>query len=318
MNILIAGAGAMGGWLGARLAASGQDVTLLGRQPLADAVAKDGLRVTGHTEFHDRLPVITEPGGGPYDVVFLTTKAHATGHMAPIVAPLVAPLGALVSMQNGLGNAEILMQHLPRDQVVVGITSHGVTVESPGRLRHAGTGAVKVGPAPGQEWDLPAERVLAALDGAGLAPEQLDDSVGHLWLKAAVNAGINPLCAIHGVPNGGLGEHQGRGAALVEEVVALSRAAGVRLPADAVTAFEATVEATAQNKCSMLQDVEAGRLTEIEQITGYFVRLARRLGYPLGENEAVYREVKALEASYLGEDAALASTRAAAEAFQWP
>ncbi len=314
MRVLVAGAGAIGGWLGARLSAAGVDVTLLGRPALAAAVARDGLHVTGHTTFSGPLPVITEPAG-TYDVILVTCKAHATAAMARLVAPRLAPDGIMVSCQNGLGNAETLLQHTPR--VVVALTSHGVTVEAPGRIRHAGTGMLRVGPAPGHDVDEATHAIEALFTRAGLAPETISDTIGHLWLKGAVNAGINPLCALHGFPNKGLLEHMDEARELVDEVVALSRAAGVRLPGDAVGALEATIAGTAENKCSMLQDVEAGRVTEIDHITGYFVRVARRLGYPLFANEDIYHRMKEAEAAYLGEDASFAATKAAAQTFTW-
>lgn len=317
MKVLVAGAGAVGCWLGARLAKAGRDVTLLGRPALQDTVEATGLHVTGHTAFEGRIPVITAPGGGPYDAVFVTCKAHQTATLAPDVAPLLADDGAIVTFQNGLGNAEVLMSLVPAEQVAVALNSHGIMVEAPGRIRHAGTGTVRVGPAPGQPPGRADALAAGLLDDAGLEPERVGDAVGHMWLKAAVNAGINPLCALHGIRNGDLRDHWEEAVALVEEVVALSRAAGVHLPADAVEALTKTVEGTAENRCSMLQDVEARRPTEVEQITGYFVRVARRLGYPLPQNEAVLRRIKVSEETYLGREAAMATTRRAAEAFRW-
>ncbi len=235
--------------------------------------------------------------------------------MAAAVAPLLAPEGILVSCQNGLGNAEALQAHA--DRIVVALTSHGVTVRAPGKIHHAGTGMLRVGPAPGHAIDDATQIVAGLFEQAGLAPEIIEDTVGHLWLKGAVNVGINPLCALHGIPNGGLADHVAQARELVDEVVSLSRAAGVRLPGDALAAFDATVASTAENKCSMLQDVQAGRVTEIDHITGYFVRVARRLGYPLFANEDIYHRVKDLEATYLGEDASFAATKAAAQSFAW-
>ncbi len=260
------------------------------------------------------MQVITEPSG-TYDLIIITAKAHATAAIARDVVPCLAEEGRLMTLQNGLGNAEVLMQHVPPERVAVGLTSHGVTVEAPGVLHHAGTGMFRIGPAPGDTTRH--DDLIELFDHARLAPEAIENTVGHLWMKGGVNAGINALCALHGIKNGGLRAHWAQATELVDEVYSLSRAAGVRLPGDLQAAFEKTVDGTADNKCSMLQDVAARRPTEIDHITGYFVRVARRLGYPLFENEAVYEQVKALEASYLG-DGAQATTRAAALAFQWP
>ncbi len=299
--------------LGARLAQAGHDVHLLGRAPLRAAVQQAGLIVEGHTEFRDALPVHTDAPDDVFDVVFVTCKAHATSTIATQIASCVGQ--AVVSLQNGLGNSAVLAAACGAKKVVVASTNHGVLVEAPGRIRHAGFGTVQVGGSPDAAG--PVQLVADLLAGAGLEPTVEEDMTGRLWLKGAVNAGLNPTCALLRVPNGQIGERLDDARRLVKEVHSLSRAAGIRLPADPVEAFDATIAATAENRCSMLQDVEAKRPTEIEQITGYFMRVSRRLGYPLFANEEVHAAIKALEESYLG-DAAWHTTRAAAEAFRWP
>lgn len=299
--------------LGARLRHAGHDVHLLGRQTLQDAVGQDGLHVTGHTELHVDVAVHTEAPELEFDVVFVTCKAHDTATLAQQIAPCVGR--AVVSLQNGLGNSAILAAACGEEKVVVASTNHGVLVQSPGHIVHAGFGTVQVGGAPDARG--PVDLVAGLFEEAGLEPTVEADMTGRLWLKGAVNAGLNPTCALLGVPNGQIGERLEDARKLVREVHSLSRAAGVRLPADPVEVFDATIAATAENRCSMLQDVDAKRPTEIEQITGYFMRVSRRLGYPLFANEQVHAAIKALEETYLG-DAAWATTRAAAEAFRWP
>lgn len=307
--ILVAGAGAIGGWLGARLAAAGHDVTLLGRPGLASAVASGGLRVSGHTTFAEDVPVITEPTG-TYDTIWLTCKAHQTASLGAAVAPLLAPDGVLVTLQNGLGNAEKLARHVPADRIAVALTSHGVTVESPGRLRHAGTGMFQAGPAPQHAWNDAAGRAWQQADAAGLDPARLEDTRAAVWTKAIVNAGINPVAALHGVPNGAVLERPEWLAltdALVRESVLLAERARVKITGDLVETTQAVLQGTAENRCSMLQDVEAGRPTEIEQITGRMVRLAETLLCPMPRSESVYGRIKDLETSYLGAEASEAT-----------
>jgi len=291
--------------LGARLHAAGVHVTLLGRPALADAVARDGLIVTGHTTFTAPIPVITRPEGS-YDVVFLTCKAHQTHALAAAVAPCVAD--TIVSLQNGLGNIERLTEHFGPERVVAALTSHGVMVEAPGRLRHAGLGTVKVGaPAPAATGRA---RVVEALLGqAGLAPQWMDDVRSHIWQKAIVNAGINPVAALLDGPNGAILEQPQalqQAEALVHEAVAVARAAGIHVP-DMWPVTRQVLAATADNKCSMVQDVQAHRLTEIEQITGRIVRVARAHGIAVPHGQRAYQQVKDLEAGYL----AAASAQAA-------
>lgn len=301
MKVLVAGAGAIGGWLGAALCGAGHDVTLLGREPLAAAVKAHGLQVTGHTESVTRPKVITDPEGS-YDVVFLTCKAHQTAALGAGVAALG---DVLVSLQNGLGNAEKLARF--HDRVAVALTSHGITAEAPGQLRHAGLGTTSVGPRPGASVDGDVETIVALLDDAGLAPTLRDEMRGAIWQKAIVNAGINPVAALHRVTNGALLEPplSGLSEGLVQEAVALAERARVPLPpGDLVELTRTVCRNTAQNKVSMLQDVEAGRHTEIEQITGRMVRLGETLLVSMPRSDSVYGRIKDLEASYLGAEAA--------------
>lgn len=307
-RILIAGAGAIGQMLGARLAQADHDVTLLVRPRVRDAVAA-GLRVRGHTTFDGPLACITGPGGseGAFDAVFVTCKAHATAAMAPIVAPLVAPGGVVSSLQNGLGNGEALAAAVPPRRLALAITSQGVTVEGPGRVHHAGTGPTRVGPYRADEaaeGDAPAagmdEAALAhtLLQDARLDPSWHDPILPHVWAKAIVNAGINPVGALHGRTNGQLLADDAlrrQVLALVDEAVATAGAAGIALPpGDLRHAALDTLEATAENRCSMLQDVAAGRRTEIHQITGHIVRLADRHGVAVPESRRVLAGVAAL------------------------
>ncbi len=301
MRILVAGAGAIGGLVGARLHAAGHDVTLLVRERGADAIAADGLLITGHTTFHEALPCIVEPQG-TYDIVLITSKAHSTATLARETAPLLAPQGILASLQNGLGNAQKLCQVVDPARAAVAITSHGVWVEAPGKLVHAGTGPTMVGPL-GTGHDA-AKTLHALLADAGLAPDWRDDMRGPVWQKAIINAAINPVGALYRKRNGEMlddPELLGLCKSLGAEAHALALRARVDLHGDDPAGLiERVLAATRDNKCSMLQDVESDRPTEIEQITGRMVRLNEKLLGHMPRSEAIYGRIKDLEASYLG------------------
>lgn len=324
MRVLVAGAGAIGQWLGARLVDAGEDVTLLLRPRFADAIEKDGLTVSGETDLTVRPIVATSvdaiaSGDASFEVVLLTCKAHDTARLAEAVAPLVAQKGVLASLQNGLGNdAKLARVHDP-DRCALALTSNGVMIEKPGHVRHAGPGSTTVGPLP-RAREASARTLHALLDTAGLRPAWRADIRGALWTKAIVNSGINPVAALHGVRNGELLSELlwPEVEALVAEAHALSRAVGVPLDADVLAATRRVATETAKNRCSMLQDVQARKPTEIEQITGYLVRTGRRLGFPLPRCDDTYRAVKALEASYLGAEGSLRLTREEAEAWVAP
>lgn len=304
---LIAGAGAIGQWLGARLGAAGHDVTLLTRAPSKAAIDAEGLHVSGLSDLHVELPCITDIGpddAGRFDLIIITAKAHATASIAGQVAPALAPDGILASMQNGLGNGQKLLPHVPADRAAVALTSHGIGVEAPGHVRHNGDGTTQVGPVESGA-DHGARILEALLEDAGLAPSYHDDTRPLIWRKAIVNAAINPLGALYGVPNGGIVDDPDLLAlskALCEEATALARKARVDLD-DPWPTVEAVLRATATNRCSMLQDVESRRPTELEQITGKMVRLGELLLVSMPRSESVYGKVKDLERSYLGAEA---------------
>lgn len=324
MRVLIAGAGAIGQWLGARLQAAGHDVTLLAR-PRFHAALQTGLVVRGATTFEGPVACIGDPSeadAGSFDAAIITCKAGDTAAMAHDVAPLVASDGVVGSLQNGLGNIQKLLRVVPPGQAAAALTSNGVTVEAPGRIYHAGAGPTLVGPAL-HGHDAAARILQRLLEDAGLDPEWRDDMRGAIWAKAVVNAGINPVGAAHGARNGQIlanPELLAVAQRLVTEAVAVAAAAGVPLAHDDLqVAMTSTLDRTANNKCSMLQDVEARRATEIDQITGRLVRLGRQHGVPVDASAAIYDQVKALEAGYLGAEQAtrLAEAEAAhaADAF---
>lgn len=308
MKVLIAGAGAIGQWLGARLSAAQHEVVLLARPVHAQAI-KAGLHIRGHTTFNQPLTCVTEAraAGGGFDVAIITSKAHQTSAVAQGVVANLGAKGILLSLQNGFGNAQKLQRITASSHVVVALTSHGVTIENPGHLLHAGVGPTLVGPATasGAASAKIAQQLLA---DAQLDPEYHEDMRPMIWRKAIANAAINPLGALHGLRNGELIQAQGllhQARDVVAEGVKLAAAAGVTLPpGNLVEAMEGTLRRTADNKCSMLQDVEAQRPTEIEQITGRLVRLAQAKNIAVPNNAALYEQIKKREALYLGQRAA--------------
>ncbi len=317
LKVLVAGAGGIGQWLGARLQQGGHTVTLLVRPVHATAIRSDGLRIRGATELHGHVDCITTPGEAkpPFDAIVVTSKAHATAIVATQVAPLLAKHGIVVSLQNGFGNGAKIARAVAPDRIVVGLTSHGILVERPGVLHHTGAGASMVGPYAAESGPA-VDQAEALLADAGLEPERHAQMRPYIWRKALVNHAVNPIGALHGAANGRIldGALWRQSVVLAEEGYGVARAAGVPLPgaggADAVVAtVRSTLEKTPANRNSMLQDVMARKPTEIEQITGRIVRLSRRLGLPATASEEAYHHVKALEAGYLGDAEALRMTR---------
>ncbi|MEA3203555.1 MAG: 2-dehydropantoate 2-reductase [Thermoplasmata archaeon] len=308
MRVLVAGAGAVGQWLGGRLLQDGHDTTLLCRPAQAAAINGPGLFVRGATTLHGHPKAVTELRAGldPFEVVVVACKAHQTAAMAELVVPHLAPAGIVVSLQNGLGNGEKLRHRLPAGRVALALTSHGLTLEAPGRVLHAGTGPTLVGPLESAH-DAAARLAFGLFTRVGLEPEWHDAMRGPAWRKALVNHAINPVAALHGVANGKLLERpelRALSRSLLDEGLALAARARADVGAGVPQAWEATLERTRDNLCSMLQDVQARRPTEVEQITGRLVRLGEQLLVAMPRSDSVYGRVKDLEASYLGAERA--------------
>jgi 2-dehydropantoate 2-reductase len=235
---------------------------------------------------------------GEVDVALVLVKSYQTARAAQEVAAILAPDGLAVTLQNGLGNLETLAAAVGRERAVAGATSEGATLVSPGLVRHAGRGLTTLCLcAPAQHSRLAA--LAALLEQGGFATRLDDDVESLLWAKVAVNAGINPLTALLGVPNGFLAEHEAARALMVaaaEEAEAVAAALG-RRPAETPAGERAlqVARATAANRSSMLQDRLNGRPTELEAITGAVVAHAAHQGVPTPVNSALLLLARAAE-----------------------
>lgn len=292
-RLVIVGTGAMACLFGARLSEVAP-VTLLGSWPegLA-AIESEGIRVESerHTSVR-RVEVTSRPRdvAGAQSALVLV-KSWQTARAARQLAELLAADGVALTLQNGLGNDEILTEALGAARSAVGVTTYGANLVAPGRVRPGGEGQVLL------EGHPRLAALRETLVAAGFEVEVVDGVTGLAWGKLAVNAGINPLTALLEVPNGELLERPAaqrvmRRAAL--EVQAVAAAQGIELPTvdPAATAFEVAAS-TATNRSSMLQDLERGAPTEIEAICGAVVERGSQLGVETPVNWALWQLVAA-------------------------
>ena len=232
----------------------------------------------------------------PFDLLIFTVKAFATAQAAADAAHLIGPQTALMSLQNGLGNIEALRQHQQPALILAAVTTSGATLADENRVIERGLGTISLGSVAGNH-DL-ARAVAALLSGAGLPAEALEDIWPTLWRKLAVNCAINPLTAMLDIKNGLLleapvAELMGQ---VAQEAGAVAQALGVSLDPAALPDTVAEVcRLTADNISSMLQDVRAGRPTEIDQINGAVVREAEKVGASAPLNMALAALLKARE-----------------------
>ncbi len=238
---------------------------------------------------------------GAADVALIVTKANGTLAAAYDAARVLAPDGIAITLQNGLGHLEILAQAVGADRAGLGVTMQGASLDGQvGLVRASGGGSTVLGTHPAIADRL--SELATVFTRAGFETEVTDDVRGLVWGKVTVNAAINPLTALLGVPNGALleTEHTRRLMRLAaEEVATVAAAQGIKLPfADAAARAEQVARQTASNQSSMLQDVQSRRETEIEAICGAVVRFGLELGVPTPTNQVLYDLVKALEKSY--------------------
>ena len=305
MRIGIVGTGAMGLLFAHLLSrAEGSDIWLLDIHPeREEKIRREGLFVEGVSgEHHIRPRITVRPESiGHADLLMVCVKSPDTYEASQNAKPLLGPRTAVLTVQNGLGNMEMIESALGPGRVLGGTTSMGATVTGLNRIRHAGWGETVIGE-PGGDRTERAEAILELFRRSGLDVSFTDDLPGLLWSKLIINVGINALTALTRLRNGRLLEHEGARAVMgmaVDEAAQVARALGIRLLYDnPVEKVAAVCRATAGNVSSMLQDVLREKRTEIEQINGAVVREAASLGIQTPVNETLVGLVRTLQESY--------------------
>lgn len=294
MRVAIFGAGAVGSVLGALLSRK-NEVVLIGRPAHVRAIRRAGLRIEGSTRGTFRVEATTNAAAArTADLVFITVKSFDTAEAALALrsARVKAPV---VTLQNGLTNLPVLKSRLPGTPLVGGSLVLGALFVRPGLVRHTGAGRAVLGAVPGRSG--PLIEVARLLRASGIPTRVATDLNAVLWQKAIVNASVNPLTAVLRVRNAQLlvrPDAMLLAQAAAREATAVARALHIRVEADPWPGIVRILRETAQNRTSMLQDLEAGRPTEIDAITGAIVRAANRRRVPVPVNTALLQLVHSL------------------------
>jgi len=317
VRIAIVGAGATGGFLGARLARSGAEVVLIARGPHLQAMREAGLRLvepggesTVQVEATDDLTAVNEA-----DFVFVTLKAHSVPAVAERLAASLGPGTAVVSAQNGIPwwyfqrhGGELEGTHLETvdpggmigrtidpERVIACIVYAATSVEAPGVVRHVEGERFSLGELDGSQTERIA-LLAGVLTGAGLKAPVQPRIRQELWVKLMGNAVFNPLSALTRAGLGAMAESPLLAPvvrAAMEEVDAVAARLGIEIPVSIDQRIRGAAR-VGDHKTSMLQDLESGRPMEIDAITGSVVELAGRLGVPVPHLETIYATVKVL------------------------
>ena len=272
MRIAIVGAGAMGSLFTGFFSREGNSLLMLEKDPAVIKEIGNGLTIRDRESQWTIHPEITSDSSqvSDADIIFLFVKSHATRDAVVSVKDHVRT-GILVTLQNGIGNREIIEEYLPRERVVCGTTTIGASKFDPSTVIAGGMGDTVIGGGSAESL----ETVRSLLERSGLNVETTDDPDRAVWKKAIINAAINPLGALLKIKNGDILNNPFARQIMEEIILESVRVSGtLGMEFDGKTMIGLTREVcrkTSENYCSMLQDVLAGRRTEIDSINGAIV-----------------------------------------------
>ncbi len=299
-HVVIIGPGSMGLTHAALLARAGADVTVLDYRPQRAAeLSASGISIRGAAgDFAVKVPVTAVASQlRPPNLAVFFVKAYSTAAALRHAQEALQEPTILLTLQNGLGNYELLVEFAGAHRVVAGTTSSAAYRTGAAEVHVAAIGDIQIGGA-GAAAQV-AHQVCELFSSAELPAAVCDDPQAMLWRKAIVNAGINPLAALAGVRNGALLQVPALRlllGGLVREAQEIARVAGIGLDENMVAVAEQVAAHTAQNRCSMLQDLRAGRRTEIEQISGHLAAVGYEHNAPAYLNQTLVSMVKAAAA----------------------
>ena len=320
MRICIIGAGAIGGLLAARLTAAGEDVCVVARGAQKDAIGRIGLKVIGlpDGELHVRPRVVSSIGeAGPQDLIVLGVKAHQVAAIAPDINAALGPQSMILTAQNGIpwwyfmkhGGAHegrtldsvdpslSISAHLPVDRVLASVVYPAAELVAPGVIQFIEGERFTLSEIDQQKSERIAS-VSQVFTNAGFKAPVSSDVRAEIWTKLWGNLSFNPISALTGATLAGICRDNGAralAADMMREAQAVGEALGIRFRIPLEKRI-AGAQAVGEHKTSMLQDIEAGRPTEIEALVGSVIELGQITGVPTPHISAIYACVKLLEA----------------------
>lgn len=307
MKILVIGAGAMGCLFAGRLKAQQADVLLYNRNnPHVEQINQSGLVIVERDDKETTIPLqvvqaVSKADG--YDVVLVLVKAHATRTVLETMKNSFSPQTLLITMQNGLGNLETIVELFPENPAVAGTMGSGASVESAGKILHRGWGKNYIGKAEDADAQKKLIEFIELLNRSGLETEVAEDVQAVIWNKLFVNVAFNSLTALTRLRNGDIlntDEGQDLLRNVVREAAQVAEKVGVTVNAEQTIAncLRMGREDIAANKSSMLMDILHKRKTEIDAINGAVAKLGRRHGIDTPYNDLITGIIKVIEANY--------------------
>ena len=295
MKIAVMGAGAVGCYYGGMLARAGHAVVLVARPVHVEAIRQNGLLLDTQT-FQERVQLQADTEAravqGAQCVLFCV-KSTDTESAGRAMAPYLGTDTVVLSLQNGVDNAERLQQLLGRP-VLPAVVYVAAGMAGPGHVRHHGRGELVIAPSPASG------DIARSFAAAGIPVEISDNVAGALWAKLVLNCVYNPLSAITQLPYGEIVNSPGLEVPrmmddIVHECMAVARACGVQLPEGTAEAVLPLARSMATQVSSTAQDLARGHRSEIDHLNGYVVRRGEALGIPTPANRMLHTLVRLLE-----------------------
>jgi 2-dehydropantoate 2-reductase len=321
VQFLIAGAGAIGGYLGACLARAGEDVTLFARGAHLCAMQERGLRVqsaSGNFEVRPKI-VGSLPEAGRFDVIVIGVKAHALTALAPDLKPVFSENTTIVSTQNGIpwwyspletvDPGGVIAAFIDPARVVGSIVYLATEIAEPGVIRHMEGNRITLGEPDGRRSDR-CRAIAEALIRAGLRCPVTTRIREEIWVKLLGNVAFNPLSALTRATLAAMVRDPGIHelvAKIMAEVAAVANKSGIDIPIS-IEQRIAGAGKMGEHKTSMLQDLEAGRPLELEPVAGAAIELGEKLGVEMPLTRAIYACAKLLEATARTQNNSIART----------
>jgi 2-dehydropantoate 2-reductase len=300
-RIAVMGAGAVGCYFGGMLARAGAPVTLIGRARHVEAIQRSGLFLES-LQFRQQIPIAATSdvnAARDAEIVLFCVKSYDTEEAARALAPHIDSGALVLSLQNGVDNAERILAEAKIDAVPA-VVYVAVAISEPGRIRHSGRGDLIIGDLPGSAYAHDLAAIAATFERAAIPCRLSENIKADLWTKMIMNCAYNAISALGRSQYGPIVQNpwaRGVMTQVTEEAIAVARAAGVQLPEGVVEAVLKLAETMSGATSSTAQDIARGRRTEIDSLNGYVVRLGAQLGVSAPVNQTLHGLVKLLEES---------------------
>lgn len=298
MKIVVLGAGAIGSFFGGLLSRK-NDVILVGRKNHVDAINNDGLRIKGKTLLKRKInavETVQEISDSP-DLLILTVKAFDTLPAIKQAKEIINPKTIVLSLQNGLNNIEKIKQVVPKNQIIAGVTTHGVQFVKPGVVYHKGIGGLVIGE-PSKKITKRIQQIVSCFRNSGISLDISNNILRDIWKKAIVNASINPLTALFQCQNGYLSRNPllfNIVEKICKESVLVAQKQGFSFEIEEMVQLtKKVISQTEKNVSSMLQSIRQGKSTEICQINGKIAEIGSKYDCNVSLNLLLTKIIKSL------------------------